>query len=150
VGCDVSLYRVTATHYAPKGSWTGIDRIVSAPDDAAVCDHINSFAYWIDEDLDEDQEDDGWSPDAAMSDSETERALSLGLTIEAEPWGVTITGPRRAMIMFHRGDHYRDVEDAYYGCTQYQWEEVVGEYDEATARLLFGNRYEPTSPQDTP
>lgn len=150
MGCDVNLYRVTATHYAPKGRWTGIDRIVSAPDESAVFEHINSFAYFVDEDLDEDAGDDEWSPDLAMSDSETARAVALGLTITTEPWGVSVTGPRRAMIMLHRGDHYRDVEDAYYGCVRYMWEQITGEYDEPTARLLFGDRYETITTKDTP
>lgn len=137
----MSLYRVTFTHYAPKGNHTGVESIVSAPSEEALFDHINATAYgiWEDEDLDDDEE---WSPDEPLSDADNARAASLGLTTTAEPWGgVTLSGPRGAMVRFHRGDHYRDVEDAYYGCVRRRWEAICGEYDEATLRLVMGDRF---------
>lgn len=140
----MKLYRVTFTHYAPKGHHEGVESIVCAPSEAAVFNHLDAVTYgrWT-EDQDEDAEDDEWSPSSEkpLSDADLARVADLGLSITTEPWGITLVGPRGAMVRFHRGDHYRDVEDAYYGATQYAWEEIAGEYDEATVRLVMGDRF---------
>jgi len=94
-------------------------------------------------DEDEEADDDEWTPVDSWvpTADETARAESLGITTNGAVWGRYLTGRRSAMIRFLRGDHYAEVEDAHYGCVQYEWAEVAGEYDAATLRLALGDRF---------
>lgn len=134
------LYLVTFIHYAPKGSHGGVQCVLRAPSEDAVFAYLNALTYgaW---DEDEDADDIEWSPDEPLTEAETERATSLGLKIVPESWGVTVTGRLPATVRYHRGDAFQDVEDAHYGCTQYQWAAVAGVVDDAALRVVLGGRF---------
>lgn len=132
----MTLYRIESTHYSPKDSHTAVDAFVLAPSEEAV-------ARWLDaeklyggmseppEDGDNDPEA-TWSP-ADCSEEEKARAVALGLTVSTAYGIVDIEGPRWPMFLFCRGDHFQEVEDLYYGATQWAWVAVEGGEDVARA-----------------
>ena len=137
---DSILYRVTCTHYAPKDSHEAIQCVIRAPSEDAVFAYLNALTYGLWDD-DEDAKDVEWSPADPLTDEETARATALGLEIVIEEWGTTLTGRLPAMVRFRRGDDFREVEDAYYGCTQYRWEAIPAEAEDDVLRAVLGDRF---------
>lgn len=137
---DSILYRVTCTHYAPKDYHEALQCVIRAPSEEAVFAYINALTYgaWND---DEGAEDVEWSPADPLTDEETARATALGLEIVIEEWGTTLTGRLAAMVRFCCGNYFEEVEDAHYGCTQYQWEPIAAEAEDAMLRAVLGDRF---------
>lgn len=137
---DSILYRVTCTHYAPKDSHEALQCVIRAPSEDAVFAYLNALTYgsWDD---DEDAEDVEWSPADPLTDEEAARATALGLEIVIEQWGTTLTGRLPAMVRFCCGNYFEEVEDAHYGCTQYRWEPIAAEVEDAMLRAVLGDRF---------
>jgi len=135
-----TLYLVTCTHYAPKDSHEALQCVIRAPSEDAVFAYLNTLTYgaW---DYNEDAEDVEWSPANPLTDEETARATALGLEIVHEQWGTMLAGRLPAMVRFCRSDEFQEVDDAYYGCTQYRWEAIPAEAEDAMLRAVLGDRF---------
>ena len=91
------LYEIRVTHYAPKDMHTATQEYVVAKDDREVFEYLaKGYAYW--EEMITDWESFGYeSEEEAMAEYEE---------------------------IYNCKSDDRDVEDLFYGVTQYSWQEV--------------------------
>ena len=143
------FFRVTTKHYAPKDSETGLHSIVSAPSEDAFWEHIkptfNLEYNDTDEDEEQDGEEEGDKPETEVEnpDADTlERAARFNVTVEPS-WGeyYRLVGKVNDIIRTLRRDSFQEVDDAYYGVTQFEWEEIDGNLDVETLRAALGHRF---------
>lgn len=143
------FFRVTIKHYAPKDSETGLHSVWSAPSEQVFWDNIKPHFNLEYNDSDEDDEDsddtEKSEPEAEVKNSSAdilERAARFNVTVEPS-WGkyYRLTGKINDIIRTLRGDTFREVEDAYYGVTQFEWEEIDGDLDVETLRAALGDRF---------
>lgn len=143
------FFRVTIKHYAPKDSETGLHSVWSAPSEQVFWDNIKSqfyLEYNDSDDVDEDSDDSEESkPEAEIKNPSAdilERAAKFNVTVEHSCGEYyRLTGKINDIIRTLRGDTFREVEDAYYGVTQFEWEEIDGDLDVETLRAALGDRF---------
>ena len=143
------FFRVTTTHYAPKDSKTGLHSIVSSPSEDAFWEHVNSKFSLEYNDTEEDEEYDGEEEDAKPEteiknpDADTlERAARFNVTVEPS-WGdyYRLVGKANDIIRTLRRNTFQEISDAYYGVTQFEWEDIDGDIDVETLRAALGDRF---------
>ena len=140
------LFRVMMTHYGPKDSEAAIAYFVSAPSERAMIEGFDrkvTGGVWRDRDEDDDDDGDQRSiymdPDG-ITDEMRIRIAALGLTLDEREFGADITGPYLTLLEYYHGDGFEEVQDAYYGVTRYEWEEVP-DVDRGVLRSLMGDRF---------
>lgn len=136
------MFRVFSTHYAPKDSHEALSYIVQAADDGALLDWLDKTVLYGG--LSEHEEDEDDPSSISIDEPTTEdrkRAATLGLEMTLS-YGDTysITGPFRSLLLFDRGDYWREVSDLYYGATQWRWEEIP-DCDPDVLRIALGDRF---------
>ena len=143
------FFRVTTTHYGPKDSETGLHSIVSAPSEDVFWKHLMStfnLEYNQGDDEDEEEGDEEESvPETEIKspDSDTlKRAAQFNVTVE-ESWGdyYRLSGNLNDIIRTLRRDTFQEFDSAYYGVTQFEWEDIDGDLDVETLKVALGDRF---------
>mgnify|MGYP003622045421 CR=1 FL=1 len=131
------LYTLKFTHYSPKDGKTGILGYFLVDDFEKFWKYLDKECFY---DSFKDYEDDGdegsYYPDDEWKEEHPQKmqeAKDLGLNIGE--YG-EISGPKQTMIRWFEGNGFEDVEDAYYGVTQYDWSEKRSIDDEHVELLI--------------
>ena len=122
------LYRVTVTHFAPRGSNSAVAAyLVGTEDDVLAWLNVKTCGQlddWRDEaengddaEASEFAPDDAWKARRPNWQSE---AAAAGLTVDADD---CIQGPNLDLYRFCQGD-FEEPGDAFYGITHYHWENL--------------------------
>ncbi len=139
------LVVLESSHYAPKDGNDAIQEILIANDaDQALAyiDKEHLYDYFADEDHSDKEEESGYfSPTKEWWDanpSKRDEAVSLGLEIVEYSHDITpsVRGTGDALTRWLQSNTWKDVEDAYYGVTQFTWQRQQSISDEDAATLL--------------
>lgn len=134
------LVKLKLFHYAPKDGEEGIKEFLIADDQEKLVKYIDKvhFAGSL-KDAEEDGDEDECYVDKGLHKSRLlrlEEAKSLGLKVEKNIIGANVSGLKHLLIKWYQGNSWEEVTDAYYGVSQYEWDEQQ-EITEEQAQVLL-------------
>jgi hypothetical protein len=119
------LVAIRFTHYAPKDSEEGIKEYVISDSFEKVLEYIEKTYYGV---FGEEDDEGSVCPSKEWWDAHPDakrEADQLGFKVDEYGFGLglgDVVGPYRDIVIWWGGNDFGDVEDAYYGVTQYHWE----------------------------
>jgi len=133
------LVKLKIIHYAPKDSEEGIKEFLVVQDQEQLLKYIDSrHLFHRLRDYADDNDTDCCCPETEWlkkNPGKLDEARQLGLKVEGDDY-ITVEGPTHLLIKWYQGDTWREVSEAYYGVTHYDWSEQQEIDNETTDTLL--------------